>query len=406
LVVVFVLGCGTSGAPAGSTGNDGGPDAPVAVIDAPVDAPIDATSAADAATDTAPPSPAACPATITMGDTLLPTTGEHFLTVSIASAGSEVGLVYEESIGTTGATAKLQRLTPEGIKIGDPVLLATITFGAVGYAATTVASNSAEYIACWLVNSANFACAPVPLATGPAGAAHSYTTSNVMSLAYGPGGWVLGRGAVSTNISLQFLDDTANALGASMSYGLVASTASGMHVVPTATGYALGTVSQASGAAEWMRITRVDRSLIRVGSDALVTQDSTMTEFFLSASGDDLLVLYRDVTTSPGPVMAVPVSASNSVGSPVAIAGATTHGYLDVAGRGASFLAAWDDTSNQLEVASFDSSGAPTGGSQAALDQSFDQDPIALAAVADGFLVASTVTSGKTTIDILHLACP
>ncbi len=98
-------------------------------------------------------------------------------------------------------------------------------------------------------------------------------------------------------------------------------------------------------------------------------------------------------------VLSTPVKIDDVGASPV-------YSNVDVTRGKASFAAVWSAFEGHMGYRAIDATGSPLGAPQNVMDLGWDDNPVSIAGVTDGFLVAAAAGSDNGTIKIAHLGCP
>jgi hypothetical protein len=343
---------------------------------------------------TLPPVKAACASpAIKPGDTWMAATGDNFPQVAISWSGTEAALVYQEapSCGPSTPTLSLQRLSGEGVRIGSPIALASGGTTQV----LTVASDASRHLACWdgAVSGATVACAAVPVGGGTVSMG-LMVTGRHPSIAIGPHGYALAYEG-DTDLVVQALDDEANAVGSPVTVTSLALSAPSL--VATTSGFAvLGSD---------FALRRLGPTLAPVGGPVSVGTSFNGELAAIAAAGD----LVGAVWGSAMSVTFAMVDATGKVVGPATVDDPSfmgTYGVVSAAGGDGSFALAWSSISGQIGYRAAGGTGALLGTPVQAVGVDWDENPVAIAAVADGFLIATAAGEGLNTMTMAHLACP
>lgn len=104
------------------------------------------------------------------------------------------------------------------------------------------------------------------------------------------------------------------------------------------------------------------------------------------------------------------VEADNKLGAGVKIdapAASSIYQHTAVA-RGASdtFAAVWSAYEGFIGYRAIDAAGQPIGAAVDVLPSNWDDNPVAITAVSDGFIVASAINPSADALSVVHLGCP
>jgi hypothetical protein len=174
--------------------------------------------------------------------------------------------------------------------------------------------------------------------------------------------------------------------------------------VPTASGYACA-FGDGSGAND-VELVRLDAQARPVGAPLDVPNSSTVARFALAASGDELLLGFADPTSSVAD--AIQVAADGTLSSQLVLSGPgdTTYGAMAAASGKGSFAVSWSSVNGSILYRAALASGSLPGSPVALAAVGWDDDPNALAAVPDGFLLVAATGSSHATFESVHLGCP
>jgi hypothetical protein len=324
--------------------------------------------------------------------------GERFFTVRLAWSGSEAALAYAESTATDAWDVKLQRLSGAGAAEGNPIPLGS----SVGMFAPTIsiAASISGYVACWDRAGAAGDLACVALPVGGTSATKGLVTPGVSpAVAYGPAGFGLVFGVGSGNeLRSQHLDGSGLALG--MAHTVAKSSGAELAapvLASTKDGYAALEVS-------WAGILwRFDSSFEEEEGNTLLGWVERPTRI----AGGEAHV--GAVWPAQQGVMFRVVDAANVGTAPVkidAVGAASVYSHTDVARGKGSFAAVWSAFEGSMGYRAVGLDGAPLGDARDVLSLGWDDNPVTIVGVADGFLVASATGFSYDLIKVAHLGCP
>jgi hypothetical protein len=346
-----------------------------------------------------PPGTAACASPlVTPAGTLTAPGQQRYFFLSANAHANEAAVVYGQSPDGLTWPVKLQRLSPVGNLVGTPVPLGEAHTAAVGDSLqTTVATEGTRHLACWDGSGENrerVACAWVPSVAGGAVGGLGVEGS-LPALSRGPQGFRLAW-ANGTSVLTQGLSDTAQARG-----DPVVATPAGSHV--------LRLVSSPSGFhvvvdRDGLTLQGLDPAGQPVGNPVVIPDTGSPREVGVAAAGEEVLVAWR---RPDGHTVARVVAPDASLSAEIVLAEAAHQSARVSATAGlGSFGVTWPADSSTVSWRSLDAAGAPLGPATNAGDTLGDDNPHALTAVSDGFLLVTTQGLTYKTMQVLHLRCP
>jgi hypothetical protein len=325
--------------------------------------------------------------TVTDGATLNAGAGNRFFAVALARAADGLGIAYARSTAN-GWTIELQRLTEAGAQTGSPVTLGTTS---ILTPTVALASNAQSFVACWDDQSG------VSCANG-AGAAGAKLDGSAPALAWGASGWLLAR-VNASGIVAQKLDGNGQAQGNSAPVTSV--TGASPSVIAAGDGFWVSS-GTAGGKPQLFPVD----SALAVGNPAPLSGSLNGQFVALGNAGDGVAAVWAEQSQ----ISTATVSASGTAGATAKVADDGSYGRVSVIGGAASFATAWSSQGGTIRYRALDGSGAPVGSAQAPLMTGWDDNPNALVAVHDGFVLAanssSTPGSAFDVIAVKHLGCP
>jgi hypothetical protein len=310
--------------------------------------------------------------------------GQHFWALRAAWGGKEAAVAYAEST-SSGWDIKLQRLTEAGATSGSVVALGTSAASTMIGPVVALGGDANHYVACWDGGGtgSNVACAVVPVGTGSATPAFS-APGDSPSIAVGPAGWALAYGS-GGEIVAQALGSDGKASGASVMVG--AQQPPSPNLVATSNGFAVVGGGYA--------LYRLDATLHPMGS--AVTVGAGMAPAGVAASGDTVGVAWAE-SMQDSFVAVTATFVDDGMG------GTYTH-VAATAGK-SSFAVVWSDFNAVIGYRAVDATGALLGTVQHVMMTSWDDNPVGVTGVGDGFLVVAATSPSVDDMIVTHLACP
>lgn len=344
---------------------------------------------------TPPVVPAACATpVVTPAATWDAPANQHFGAVEIAWDGARGAVAYAESTTPSSWDVKVQMLKADGSVDGAPVKL--LAAGGSPLPVVALAMRPSALVACVEHSPANqLACAayggsgtPTPGFTGP---------GTGPSLVMGAAGFGLLYGA-GIELHSQLLTDAGLASGAD-------------HVVATAQNAGFPNPVSTSNDDGYLALSVPWGSIMWRFDDQFQELEGKTIPGWLNrpsriaglgttvgtVSADASQVSFRHAGSSG--MVSASVKIDDVGASPV-------YSQVDVTRGKASFAAVWSAFEGHVGYRAIDASGSPLGTPQNVMDTAWDDNPVRIVGVADGFLVASATGSALTTIKIAHLACP
>jgi hypothetical protein len=303
-------------------------------------------------------------------------------------------VVYPESTGGSSWRIRLQRLTQAGLTNGAPVDLGTSTSQAPRVA---VAADGAGYMACW-ENGTMVTCVSLAEASTQGTGGFS-DTGAVPALTYGAGGWFLAYQAAANGGARTVPLDGAGRPQSTAS-SLATGTAPLPQVAATTSGYALAVAVPQ----QYLSLFRFGADGSTHGSEVTVESGWSSLEVGIGASGDNVALVWAGATGAYAVV--VDASGHKSAKATLSSAGNGGYGRVSATGGAGSFAASWSSAGGSIFYRALDASGVAQGTPRSAIDVVWDDNPHSIAAVGDGFLVASTEHGSFDAIGIAHLGCP
>jgi hypothetical protein len=316
--------------------------------------------------------------------------GEHFWALRAAWGGKEAAIAYAESTGSTGWAIKLQRLTKAGAASGAVVTLGSSLAMATMGPVVGLSTDGNRYIACWdkANTGSDVACAVVPVGTG--GATPGFSgAGDSPSIAVGASGWALAYGS-SGKIVAQALGNDGKASGASVNVGAQQPPSD---IVATSAGFAM--------VAGGYTLYRLDATLHPVGSGVVV--GSGQNPAGVAAAGDTVGVAWAD--SMQDSFVAVAASKpSTTVAVDDGMGG--TYSHVATAAGKSTFAVVWSDVGGVIGYRAVDATGTLLGSVQHVMMTAWDDNPVAVTGVGDGFLVVAATSPSVDDMIVTHLACP
>lgn len=362
---------------------DAGSDAPtedVGRLDVPsVDVP-DAPS-----TFVLPEPPMACgPLVLGTGDALATVTGVP--DVSLADAGSELALAYVDRAADGTHTLALQRVSPAGTVLGTPipvtVLGTTVPVGAA------VASDGEVFVVCGS-SSVEVRCATVPVGGTSAAPGATVAGASLPALAHGAGGFALAY-LSGGGISLQRLDASAALSGSPQP---IASGTGRPSIAPMEVGWVVGFADATTARAQ-----KLDATGVPAGTPLVLGAARSMTQVAVTYAGG---AIGAGFVAPTGDAMAFVEGHPAFVVGP----GADSFGRVAAAPAANGLVVAWSDFYGFIGLVPVGRGGAALG-PRSTVNVSWDDNPHALAATADGFVLATTTTPSGAPIELHTAGCP
>jgi hypothetical protein len=316
--------------------------------------------------------------------------GQRFSSIRLAARGDKVALVYAESTGPSTWQVKLQHLDLAGEVDGSPVNVATVD--APIAPVISVATDGLRYILCFEVSPSMFGCSAVEMdAVAPAGIGAGESPS----VAFGSAGFgqIYSNGS---NLVSQALDLTGSPVGAP-------------HVVlmgggpfnPKLTATSIGYASLETDVIGILH--RFDASFVEEeGNTVLGWPDSP---FDIAGSGPAVGAIWID---SGAPTFRR-VDGSNNPSAPVevnAVGASSIYSHVAITGGDDSYAVVWSAFEGYLGYRAMDGAGVPQGEVVEAVSLGWNDNPVAIAGVLNGFIVAAAAEIATDTMKIVHLGCP
>jgi hypothetical protein len=317
----------------------------------------------------------------------------------IAWNGSSAAIVYTQS-ATGGYSVQLQALDGSGNAVSSPVQLAAVTTASSQFGLlTAIAPSGSGFIACW-DTAPGITCAAIP-ATGTPVNGLSLSGDSAPSLAAGAAGVWLAYDSGGTTLEVQPLDATANASGTPWSQSLTISAQ--IAFAPTPSGYAIGVPGQNTEDTynEALSLYSPTGSVLSPGWTPITNASRAPG---IAALGSNLLVTFQDLN---GQAADAVLETAAGAGAEIVLSASTdsTYGNTAVAAAVGSYATVWSG-SEYLSYLALDATGTPVGSQVQVVNQNWDDNPLSIVAVTDGFLVAAALGEGNGTVEVLHLGCP
>lgn len=341
----------------------------------------------------------ACEApTVHAGSSWTPAAGQRFASPQLAAQATGAALAYAESIGEDSWELKLQALTPSGQKSGAPMVLGTSSAALAPN--VTIAAAASGFVVCWdstVAATTELACSAVAAGASEATAGLTREGSHP-ALAFGPAGVGLLYGAGNALYS-QLLDEGAAAVGAEQE---VAHSSGRTSADPVAAGMSSGYVAVA---ADWTGILwRFDPTFTELEGETQAGWAKRPT----SLAGTGTLV----GAAWPDPANGVTfkrVDANDGVVGPTRVddeAASSIYRFTAVARGGSeTFAVVWSAFEGHVGYRAIGADGSARGQPIEVLMTHWDDNPVSIVGVSDGFLVASAINPGYDELVVVHLAC-
>jgi hypothetical protein len=341
---------------------------------------------------TPPTIPAACTTpTTASGAEWKAASGEHFWGLRAAWGGKEAAIAYAESTGSTGWAIKLQRLTEAGAASGAVVSLGVSLAMATAGPVVGLATDGNRYMACWdqANTGSDVACAVVPVGMG--GATPGFSgPGDSPTIAVGTAGWALAYGS-NGKIVAQALGNDGKASGASVNVG--AQQPPSPNIVATTAGFAV--------VGGGYTLYRLDAMLHSVGSAVPVGSGSS--PLGVAAAGDTVGVAWADSMQDSFVAIAAN-TPSTTVAADDGMGG--TYSHVAAAAGKSTFAVVWSDVGGTIGYRAVDATGTLLGSVQHVMMTAWDDNPVAVTGVGDGFLVIAATSPSVDDMIVTHLACP
>jgi hypothetical protein len=120
------------------------------------------------------------------------------------------------------------------------------------------------------------------------------------------------------------------------------------------------------------------------------------------------LIWAGDTVSGKPQVSSVFVDAANVVGAKQKVdkaSASSAYGRVDAAGGVDSFALAWSAFEGNIDYRALDGTGAPQGSAVDVVPSGWDDNPLSIVPVTDGFLVAVGVGITYSVV-MMHLGCP
>lgn len=376
-------GAGSAGGPAGGNNPDGGGD----------------TGGSGGGVEVELPVAEACDApTVHTGSSWAPAAGERFSSPRLAYNATGAAVAYVESTGDSSWEVKLQQLTANGQKSGSPVSLGNTTMPRPPN--VTIAETPSGFVTCWDVvgnSGGEFACAAVD--SGGTSATAGFTRAGSRpSVALGPAGVGLVYGS-GNGLYSQLLDKDGAAVGGDHE---VATSTGASPADPVAAGMSGG---YAAVAPDWTGILwRFSAGFEELEGQTDIGWAKKPTS--MAGTGTSVGAAWPDAANG---VVFKRVDAENNVVGPTRVddeAASSIYQYTAVArGAGGTFAVAWSAFEGYVGYRAIGADGLPRGEPVEALPSNWDDNPVTIVGVTDGFLLASAINPGYDEIVVVHLAC-
>lgn len=320
--------------------------------------------------------------------------GQHIASPALAWDGTHGAVAWAEST-STGFDVRVQLLLENGTTLGSNFVVgSSLSTGVPGVA---IASDTKGFVVCWdgYLDPGSLGCASIDTATSSAKVGvHGKGTAP--ALAFGPGGYVVGYADMAGNHALRMRAD-ASADGAAAS---VALSGSPLAIAPLSTSFA----AFAPDAIEDLDPV----TLAAMGASGKAGVGEGGMPVAMTASGDTLGFA---AVQANGEVVLSALSSPSNKGAPGARLDDPTamppYGKIAAAGGKSSFAVVWSTIEGNISYRGADDKGAPIGTMVSkVLDTGWDDNPVAITATSQGFLVASAVDMTYDAIKIVHLGCP
>lgn len=341
----------------------------------------------------APVVPACASPTITPGATWMAAPGQRFSTIRLAARGDKVGIAYAESTGPSTWQVKLQRLDLAGQVDGPPVSVSTIDVPVISFVpVVSVATDGLRFLLCFDSAPSEFGCSIVD---SDVGASAGVGPGESPSVAFGPAGFgqIYGNGS---NLVSQALDVSGTPVG-------------DPHVVlmgggpynPKLTATSIGYASLETATIGILH--RFDASFAEEeGNTVIGWPDSP---FDIAGSGPAVGTIWL----ATGAPMFRRVDGSNDPSDPVQVnpvGASSVYSHVAITGGDDSYAAVWSAFEGYLAYRAIDGAGVPQGEMVEAVPLDWNDNPVAIAGVSNGFMVAGAAGITNDTMKIAHLGCP
>lgn len=342
------------------------------------------------------PVPDACTSPIIQEATEIPLNTTYLAgTVKLAWSGSEAAVAYSDSAGL-GFDIVLQRLSEDGTTVGSPVVAATVQDSSV-----TLASDRQRYFICWQdVDVTEITCATVPLGTGEASTGLT-VTGTAASLAFGPGGMVLVYSTASA-VMAQKLDDQALALGSAVQ--VAGSSEDYTAVAATAGGYRVAAGTTWNGGS--LTLYQMDADLQAQGSPVTLVSGNGARPVQVAAYSGSTAAVFGDTDQ----VSAMTVDGSGNATAKVKVDAqdaSNIYVWTGAAAGPSTFALVWSAYEGYIGYRVLDSAGQPQGEMVELIYTMWDDNPVSMVGVSDGYLVAVGMgVFQDATLAVHRVLCP
>jgi hypothetical protein len=306
--------------------------------------------------------------------------------VASTIAGDEYGVAHIAVGGDGDQHLYLSRVSIEGAQIGTSIDVTT--FGDPAAAGVAIATDGERYLVCGGAYGTELRCASVPVGGGAVTMGAAIGGGSLPSLAFGAGGFMLAY-LTATGVSVQPLDRDASALGDPRP---IANGTGRARIAATEDGYVVGFARGTAVTAQLL-----DGAGAPAGAPIPLGTARSMTDVAISFS-DRVGAIFIDDEGEAR--FALEGSA------PIAISEeAMSYGDVAIARASNGFLASWSDFNGFIGIAAIGQDGARIGTS-VSVSTEWNDNPHALVASEDRFLLATSFSFASSPIALRSIACP
>ena len=287
--------------------------------------------------------------------------------------------------------------------MGGAIEVGTLAL-ADGTPSVAVATDGANYVVCYgpaaTQTLSGIDCASVPVAAGNAVSGSSIPAAGFPALAFGPGGFMLAlRNAAGSQV--QRVDAHGVLLGPLqlIREEVLASAGTNVSIVAVPAGYIA-----TSGADASVSLNRLDPNGQIINKNH-IDIFGAVGLYGIASAGDDVGVALISVF---GLLNVSIFHPSDALWTPFVSLSPEGEAYtqIAVAGAGGSFGITGLTAMGSIVYRTLTPDGTVTGNQVDVHQVGVADNPHALIAVSDGFLLATTMHAGMDAIDVLHLGCP
>lgn len=302
----------------------------------------------------------------------------------MAIATNEIGVAFVGDRGDGTLALWLQRVSPSGTLLGPQIDVASLGSGDAGVA---IATDGAVYVMCGSASSFGITCATVPVGGGSPDLGEMIPLASLPELVFGAGGFLLAQ-LTADGLSIQPIDASARLTGAAR---LIVVGTGRPTLAPTDVGYVLGYATNDAWAQE------LDASGRPSGAPILLGAARAMTEVAVTSIATEVGAAWIDPSSEP--------ISTIDLGPSVALApGASSDGEVAIAPASNGLVATWSDRASFIGVAAL-ATDRTIMGPIARIDVDGNDNPHALVAGPDGYLLITTTTPSLAPLEVVPLPC-